>query len=81
MSRTVNIEIYCDKAADGSKDVFGVVTEHRPDLPKPFDEPLQNWVRENFEDINVGDSIEFAGEMEYVPDGEIIEFRKKERGS
>ncbi|RLM37212.1 MULTISPECIES: hypothetical protein [unclassified Haloarcula] len=76
MSRTVNIEVYCDVGHSDEPEVFGVASEHRADLPKPFDAPLQEWVRENFSGIEKGDSIPEAGVMEYEPDGEIIEFRK-----
>ena len=76
MTKTVNLEVYCD-VTDEEREVFGVASEHRPDLPKPFDEPLQQWVQENFNHLEVGDSIAEAGELEYVPSGEIVEFRKK----
>lgn len=78
MTRTVNIEVYCDNSPEGGKDVFGVASEHRPDLPKPFDEPMQKWVNENFNHLDVGESIESAGELVYEPNGEIVEFRMKE---
>lgn len=74
MSRTVNIEVYCD-TTNGEKDLFGVLTEHRPDLPKPVDAPLQEWVSENFQDLEPGESLGEAGVLEYEPNGEIIEFR------
>lgn len=77
MTRTVNIEVYCDNTPEGGVEVFGVASEHRPDLPNPFDEPLQEWVREEFAHLEVGDALEEAGEMEYEPDGEIVEFRRK----
>lgn len=73
---TVNIEVYCD-ATDGEREVFGVVSEHRSDLPKPFDEPLQEWVRTTFDYLDVGDRLPEAGEMVYEPNNTIIEFRKK----
>jgi hypothetical protein len=73
MTRTVAIEIVCE--ADGS--VFGVVEEHRPDLPKPFDAPLQEWVHETFTgEMDPGESHERAAEMEYESDGEIVRFRR-----
>lgn len=76
MSRLVNIEVYCD-TGDDEPEVFGVVSEHRPDLPKPFDEPLQKWVQKNFGHLETGDSIAEAGELEYEPNGKIIRFRTK----
>ena len=76
MTRTVNIEVYCD-TTDGEPDLFGLASEHRPDLPKPFDSALQEWVQGNFTHLEAGESIQEAGEMEYEPNGEIIEFRKK----
>jgi hypothetical protein len=78
MSRVVNIEVYCDESPDEEKEVYGVASEHRSDLPKPFDEPLQEWVISEFSELKVGESIEQAGEMEYEPSGDIIEFRRKE---
>ena len=76
MTETVNIEVYCDNT-DGERDLFGVYSEHRPNLPNPMDSPLQEWVHENFNHLEIGDSIEEAGEMEYEPNAEIIEFREK----
>jgi hypothetical protein len=76
MTRTVNIEVYCD-TTDGEKDVFGVASEHRTDLPKPFNSQLQEWVSEQFAHVGPGEIIEEAGELEYEPYGEIVEFRKK----
>lgn len=73
---TVNVEVYAD--ADGEEQrVFAVVSEHRPDLPKPFDAELQQWARSNFDDLHPGDSISGAGELHYEPAGEIVEIRKK----
>jgi hypothetical protein len=76
MTKTVNIEVYCD-TTDGKRDLFGVVSDHRFDLPQSFDGPLQAWVHENFNHIEEGDSITEAGELEYEPNGEIVAFRKK----
>lgn len=72
MTRTVNIEVYHDGG-----EVFAVLTEHRPDFPTPVNAPLQEWANEQFSDLDPGDSIHEAGEMEYEPDGEIIEIRRK----
>lgn len=69
--RTVNVEVYHDGG-----EVFAVASEHRPDLPKPFGEPLQEWAKENYSHLDGGDSIKEAGEVEYVPCGEIVEIRK-----
>ncbi len=77
MSKKVNIEVYCENE-DGEKSVFGVTSEHRPDFPKPFDKSLQNWVRTNFDDLEVGTELPEAGEMIYKPNGEIIEFQKQD---
>ncbi|WP_336336885.1 hypothetical protein [Haloarcula brevis] len=78
MTRTVNIEVTCDSDGDGGIETFGVASEHRPDLPKPFDAQLQVWVLESFEgELDKGETISEAGEMEYEPNGEIIEFRRK----
>ena len=76
MTRSVNIEVYCDKP-EGEREVFGVVSEHRPDLPKPFDEPVQQWVREHFDHLEVGDEVLEAGELIYEPNGEIVEIQSK----
>ncbi|MDL0135968.1 hypothetical protein PNP85_05560 [Halobacterium salinarum] len=76
MTRTVNIEVYCDVDPDGGRDVFGVLTEHRTDFPNTFDTPLQEWVKKNFDHLEIGDSIEEAGEMMYEPREEIIDFEK-----
>ena len=72
MSETVNIEVYCE---DG--EVFGVASEHRPDLPKPFDDQLQDWVQSTFTGLETGDELPEAGEMVYNPDGDIIRFEAK----
>lgn len=71
-TRSVNIEVYCDNSGP-----YGVLTEHRPDLPERFNERLQEWVRENFRDLIDGDEIFYAGGMEYEPDGEIVGFTNK----
>ena len=76
MTRTVNIEVYCDKT-EGERDLFGVYSEHRPDFPDQFDTKLQAWVRDNFDHLTVGESIEEAGELEYETDGAVVEFRAK----
>lgn len=76
MTKTVNVEVYCD-TEDGEKEVFAVASEHRPDLPKPFNEQLQKWAKESFDTLEVGDSIPEAGEMVYEPNGEIIEIKKR----
>ncbi len=76
MNESVNIEVYCD-TEDGEKVVFGVASEHRPNLPKPFNEPLQNWVRDTFGHLEVGDELLEAGEMLYVPHDNIIRFETK----
>lgn len=73
MTRTVAIEVVCE--ADGG--VFGITEEHRPDLPKPFDEPLQEWIHKTFAgELEPGESREHTAEMEYEPNGEIIAFRR-----
>lgn len=76
MTETVDIEVYCDET-DGEREVFAVASEHRPDLPKPFDSQLQEWVQKNFDNLEVGDSLPEAAEMEYEPNGDIVEFRRK----
>lgn len=76
--RTVNIDVTCDADGEGGIETFGVATEHRLDLPKPFNERLQQWVQEKFEgEVENGETIESAAEMEYVPNEEIIEFRRR----
>lgn len=72
MSESVNIEVYCEEG-----DVFGVASEHRPDLPKPFDEQLQNWVQSTFTDLEAGDKLPEGGDMVYNPNGDIIRFEAK----
>lgn len=72
MTKTVNIEVYCD---DG--EVFGVASEHRSDLPKPFDEQLQEWVQSTFDELEVGEELSEAGEMVYNPNGDIVRFEAK----
>lgn len=76
MTETVNIEVYCDNT-DGERDLFGVYSEHRPNFPDTMDTPLQEWVYENFNYLEIGDCIKEAGEMEYEPNDEIVEFREK----
>jgi len=51
----------------GEIDVFAVASEHRSDLPKPFDASLQEWVTEQFGGLL--EPVEFLGktaDMEYV---------------
>lgn len=74
MTRTVNIEVYCEME-NGEKDVFAVASEHRPDLPKPFDKHLQEWAESTYSHLKPGESIERAGKMVYKPDGKIVDFR------
>ena len=76
MSKRVNIEVYCE-VEDGEEIVFGVASEHRSDFPKPFDEQLQNWVQQTFDDIEVGDELPDAGTMIYKPNEDIIRFQAK----
>ena len=78
MTREVNIEVYCDSGPNGGKDIFAVVSDHRPDLPKPFDAPLQEWARENFSNLEKGESVEEAGKLIYRPDEEIVEYKLTE---
>lgn len=80
MTRTVNIEVYCD-TPEGDREVFAVVSEHRPDLPKPFDAQVQAWAQAEFAELTVGQSISDAGELEYEPNGDIVEIRKHEEAS
>lgn len=72
--KSVNIEVYAE-TDESEQDVFAVVSEHRPELPKPFDEQLQQWARANFSDVEPGTSIPEAGELHYEPFGEIAEIR------
>lgn len=76
-TRTVEIDVVRDSDGEGGFETFGVALEHRPDLPKPFDQPMQKWVKEHFEgELEPGESLERAAVMEYYPNGEIAEFRK-----
>lgn len=77
MTRTVNVEVYCDTGANGEKDIFAVAGEHRPDLPKSIDGPLQEWAKANFEHLEKGDSLKEAGKLVYKPNGEIVEIKSK----
>jgi len=74
MSKNVNIEVYCEEYHE-EKDVFGVVSEHNPDLPIPFDAPLQEWVKKTFTHLEIGDELPEAGTMIYDPYGDIIKFK------
>jgi len=74
MTRTINIEVYCSME-NGEKDVFAVASEHRPDLPKPFDEHLQEWAQSTYSHLKPGESKETAGKMVYKPNDEIIDIR------
>jgi hypothetical protein len=76
--RTVNIEVYCDRP-EGEREVFAVVSDHRPDLPKPFDDTVQEWAREHFDHLGVGDSVTEAGTLAYEPNGEIVDIRLKDK--
>lgn len=75
LRRTVNIEVYGDDTDENG--VYGVATNHRPDLPDGFNDRLQGWVAENFKQFVDGDSVFYAAEMEYEPHGDVIDFRKK----
>lgn len=76
MTRTVSIDVVCD-IEGGEQVIFGVAQEHRPDFPERFDRPLQEWVEETFGgEFESGEVREGYAEMEYEPDGEIIEFRR-----
>lgn len=72
-TRIVDIEVYCDNTG-GERDLFAVASDHRPDLPKPFNAQLQEWAQKEYSHLEIGDSIEQAGEMEYEPHGDIVEF-------
>ncbi len=76
MSKSVNIEVYCE-TEDGEKVIFGVASEHRSDFPKPFDDQLQSWVQDTFENLEIGDALSEAGEMIYTPNEEIVRFETK----
>ena len=75
MTRSVNIEVYRDME-NGRERTFGVLSEHRADLPEQFDLALQVWVVKNFRNLGLGNAVREAGEMVYEPAGAIIEFRK-----
>lgn len=75
MTRTVNVEVYCDTTG-GERDLFGVATYPDRDVPEFYDQ-MQKWVQENFGHLEVGDNIIEAGEIEYEPYGETIKLRKK----
>lgn len=78
MSMSVSIEVTCDSDGEGGLETFGVVSEHKPELPKPFNEKLQAWERGNFEgEVEHGETIHEAGKMVHELHGEIIEFPKK----
>jgi hypothetical protein len=65
-TRTTNIEVFC-VFEDGEIDVFAVASEHRSDLPKPFDESLQEWVTEQFGGLlKPGEFLGKTADMEYV---------------
>lgn len=70
MTRTVDINVYCE-----IDETFATLTELRPDLPKPFDNQLQDWAEHNFTDCDPGTVIENAGTFVYEPEGAIIEIR------
>lgn len=72
---SVNIEVYAETSG-GEREVFAVVSEHRPDLPKPFDAQLQEWARSEFDELEPGDSTPEAGVLCYEPHGDIVEMRK-----
>jgi hypothetical protein len=76
MTRSVNIEVYCDTTPDGDCEVFAVATEHRTDLPKPFDDQLQRWARQDFSDLENGDSIINAGSLMYEPNNKIVRIER-----
>lgn len=77
MTRTVNIEVYCD-TPEGDREVFAVVSEHRSDLPKPFNAQVQAWAQAEFDQLSVGERVPQAGELEYEPNGAIVEIRRYE---
>jgi hypothetical protein len=72
MTRTANIEVYRD-----DEEIFAVLSDHRPDLPKPIDQTLQEWARENFINLKEGESIKEAGKLVYEPNDKIVEMRRK----
>ncbi len=77
-TKTANIEVYCD-TTDGKRDLFGIVTDSCRDLPEFYD-PLQKWVRESFDHLEEGGGLTEAGELEYEPNDEIVEFRGDDNG-
>jgi hypothetical protein len=72
MTRTANIEVYRD-----NEELFAVLSDHRPDLPKPIDQKLQEWAKEHFVELKEGESIKEAGELVYEPNDKIVEMRRK----
>jgi len=70
-TRTVAVSVYHDAG-----ETFGVVEEHRSDLPKPMSDAVDEFAVEYYDDM--GESGEGVGVMEYVPGGEIVEIRKAE---
>jgi hypothetical protein len=74
--RTVNIEVYCDRP-EGEREVFAVASDHRPDLPKPFNNTVQQWARMHFDYLEVGDTVREALTLVYEPNGEIVEIQVK----
>lgn len=75
MTRTVNVEVYCEME-NGEKDIFAVVSDHRPDLPRPFDEQLQSWAQSEYSHLQPSESLTQAAEMVYEPDGYVVRFRE-----
>lgn len=71
MTRTVKIDVVRDEDV-----IFGVAQEHRADLPKTFNDPLQEWVVDNFDIERNGTILKEAAEMEYVPNEEVVGFRE-----
>lgn len=70
-TRTVAVSVYHDAG-----ETFGVVEEHRSDLPKPMSDAVDEFAVEYYNDA--GEGGERVAEMEYVPGGEIVEIRQTE---
>jgi DNA-binding CsgD family transcriptional regulator len=86
MTRTVLVDVYPndetgdDAGAFKGLEAFASVRDHRADLPRRFDDALQDWVLATDAFDELEEAREGVGVLEYEPDGEVVDVRLAEDG-
>lgn len=79
-TKTIDFDVYRDVTPYDDDDLFAVLRNPGPDTPKGTLADVQAKVEatDAFDDLDDGDAVEPAGEVEYRPgkeDGEVVDVR------